>query len=189
MKRAFELILSLVAVGAMAFLIALIVRYDVGTITATTRLGALSAAALAFATIAGGVPCSIVSTATAQPAEEAHHVARAGDNHHRSEGDEERAEHNDGHREENIARHLFVIPKTRLDSFSPSRHGAATDRCERLGATYSARAASAWSRLGFSTRDAEWQGRQRQSPAPPRASKPGRLTPSGDDPSRKRRPV
>jgi hypothetical protein len=51
-KLAFELILSLIATGAMAFLLAGLVRYDAGTRTAA--IGALSAAALLFAAIAGG---------------------------------------------------------------------------------------------------------------------------------------
>jgi hypothetical protein len=61
----------------------------------------------------------MVSTATAQPAEEAHHAARAGDNRHRSEGDEERAEHNDGHREENVARHLSSFRKPGSTALAP----------------------------------------------------------------------
>ena len=51
-KLAFELILSLIATGAMAFLLAGLVRYDAGTRTAA--IGALSEAALLFAAIAGG---------------------------------------------------------------------------------------------------------------------------------------
>jgi hypothetical protein len=51
-KLAFELILSLIAAGAMAFLLAVLIRYDAGTRTAT--IGALSAAALLFAAIARG---------------------------------------------------------------------------------------------------------------------------------------
>jgi hypothetical protein len=188
MKRAFELISSLVAVGAMAFLIALIVRYDMGTITATTRLGALSAAALAFATIAGGALFNGVNRDCAARGRGAPRSAR------RRQPPSLRRRRGASRTQRwpprgECCSPPVVIPKTRLDSFSPSRHGAATDRCERLGATCSAHAASASSRLGFSTLDAEWQGRRRQSPAPPRASKPGRLTPSGDDPSRKRRPV
>ena len=53
-KRAFELILSLAAVGGTSFLIALIARYDMSTTTATGRVSALSAAALVFVAIAGG---------------------------------------------------------------------------------------------------------------------------------------
>jgi hypothetical protein len=53
-KRAFELILSLAAVGGTSFLIALIARYDMSTTAATGRVGALSAAALVFVAIAGG---------------------------------------------------------------------------------------------------------------------------------------
>jgi hypothetical protein len=53
-KWAFELILSLAAVGGTAFLTALIARYDMGTTTATIRVGAFSAAALVFVAIAVG---------------------------------------------------------------------------------------------------------------------------------------
>jgi hypothetical protein len=54
MKWAFELLLNLAAACATAFMVALIARYDIGTTTATIRVGALSAAALVFAAIAGG---------------------------------------------------------------------------------------------------------------------------------------
>jgi hypothetical protein len=53
-KRAFELILSLAAVGGTSFLITLIARYDMSTTTATGRVSALSAAALVFVATAGG---------------------------------------------------------------------------------------------------------------------------------------
>ena len=51
MTRALELILSLAAAGATAFLLALITRYDLGMSVYDIRINALSAI---FAAVAGG---------------------------------------------------------------------------------------------------------------------------------------
>jgi hypothetical protein len=54
MTRALELILSLAAAGATAFLLVLIARYDMGMSVYDIRIKALSAACLIFAAVAGG---------------------------------------------------------------------------------------------------------------------------------------
>jgi hypothetical protein len=54
MTRALELLLSLAAAGATAFLLALITRYDMGMSVYDIRIKALSAACMIFVAVAGG---------------------------------------------------------------------------------------------------------------------------------------